>query len=184
MNWLVLPILYFLSGFFMKISDDFYDEKNYRYLAILFGLFCGVVTSFAAISNFDAMCIFIAILLGNIIALKVDGMHHIVTMFSFLIIFLIFKWNSIFTGSFSFNFVIIMVICIFGAFLDELGNDNEKVYSLGKFYEVFFDYRCSMKVAILVLSLFGYLNILSFVYFICFEIAYEFARIIFKKFLL
>ncbi len=74
--------------------------------------------------------------------------------------------------------------CILGAWIDELGNDNPKVYSKGKFFEYFFDYRFSMKVVILLLAIFGYLQLISFVYFLLFEIFYEFARKLFEKYLI
>lgn len=184
MNVLTLPILYILSGFFMKLSDDFYDEKNYKGIAIALGVICGLATACASLVSYDAACIFIAILLGNIIALKVDGIHHVVTMATFLIIFIIGGLLTLYTGYISTTTIIVLIVCIIGAFIDELGNDNETIYSLGKPFEIFFDYRCAMKVAILILALCGGLSLWSFVFFICFELAYEFARIIFKKFFL
>ncbi len=69
-----------------------------------------------------------------------------------------------------------------GALIDELGNDNEKVYQKSKFLEYFFEYRFALKVVILVLVLIGWLNIWSFFYFLCFEIAYEIARVLFEKY--
>lgn len=183
MNGIILPIMYILSGFFMKLSDDYYDDKHKKLISSILGIVCGIATAVACSLNFDAACIFIAILLGNIIAFKVDGIHHIVTMLTFLIIFLIFGLVTLF-ANFSIITIFVLVICMLGAFLDELGNDNEKIYSLGKFFELFFDYRCSMKIVILILALFGLLNIWSFVFFIFFELSYEFARILFEKYIL
>lgn len=68
-----------------------------------------------------------------------------------------------------------------GAIIDELGNDNEKIYQKSKFLEYFFDYRFALKIVILALVLIGLLNIWSFIYFLFFEIAYEIARIVFEK---
>ena len=68
-----------------------------------------------------------------------------------------------------------------GAIIDELGNDNKQIYSKSKFLEYFFEYRFALKVVILLLVLIGLLNIWSFIYFLCFEIAYEIARIFFEK---
>lgn len=176
---LTLALSYILSGFFMKISDDEYDEKNNTTLAVLFGIVCGVFTALASSMSTDAACIFIAILIGNILALKVDGIHHIATMFSFLIAF-------VFLGlpNFSLLSVLVIIICMIGAIIDEKGNDNERLYEKSKFLMYFFDYRFALKVVILVLALFGLLDIWTFAYFLCFEIAYEIARVLFEKFAL
>ena len=71
-----------------------------------------------------------------------------------------------------------------GAIIDEMGNDNEKIYEKSKFLEYFFDYRFALKVVILLLVLLGLLNIWSFIYFLCFEIAYETARVLFERYVL
>ena len=174
-----LALSYFFSGFFMKLSDDEYDEKSNKTMAIFLGIICGLFTAFACSIDLDAACIFIAILIGNILALKVDGIHHIATMASFLIAFIIFGLPS-----FTFLSVITIIICMIGAIIDEIGNDNEIIYEKSKFLEYFFDYRFALKVVILLLVLIGLLNIWSFIYFLCFEIAYEIARVLFEKYIL
>ena len=163
----------------MKLSDDYYDEKSNTRKAFFLGIICGLFTAFACSIDFDAACIFIAILIGNILALKVDGIHHIVTMVSFIIAFLILGLPN-----FTFLSVFTIVTCIVGAMIDEFGNDNAKIYEKSKFLEYFFEYRCALKVVILLLVLIGLLNFWSFIYFLCFEIAYEIARVIFEKFIL
>ena len=155
----------------MKLSDDEYDEKSNKTIAIILGIICGLFTAFACSIDLDAACIFIAILIGNILALKVDGIHHIATMASFLIAFIIFGLPS-----FTFLSFITIIICMIGAIIDEIGNDNEKIYEKSKFLEYFFDYR--------FLVLVGLLNFWSFIYFLCFEIAYEIARALFEKYIL
>lgn len=176
---LTLAASYILSGFFMKISDDEYDEKNNKTLAIIFGIICGAFTAVASSLSHDAACIFIAILIGNILALKVDGIHHIVTMLSFLIIFIILGFPS-----FTYLSVVIIIACILGAIIDEKGNDNEKLYEKSKFLMYFFDFRFTLKVVILILAILGLVSIWTLVYFILFEIAYEIARRLFERFIL
>ena len=161
----------------MKLSDDEYDEKSNKAIAIVLGIVCGLFTAYACSIDLDAACIFIAV--GNILALKVDGIHHIATMVSFLIAFLFLGLQS-----FTFLSIITIIICMIGAIIDEIGNDNEKIYSKSKFLEYFFDYRFTLKVVILLLVLIGLLNIWSFIYFLCFEIAYEIARELFEKYIL
>ena len=171
-----LALSYFLSGFFMKLSDDEYDEKSNKAIAIALGIVCGLFTAYACSIDLDAACIFIAILIGNILALKVDGIHHIATMASFIIAFIILGLQP-----FTFLSIFTIIICMIGAIIDELGNDNEKIYAKSKFLEYFFDYRFALKVVILLLVLVGLLNIWSFIYFLCFEIAYEIARVLFER---
>ena len=173
-----LALSYFFSGFFMKLSDDEYDEKSNKSIAIVLGIVCGLFTAYACSIDLDAACIFIAILIGNILALKVDGIHHIATMTSFIIAFLFLGLQS-----FTYLSIITIIICMIGAIIDEIGNDNEKIYSKSKFLEYFFDYRFTLKVVILLLVLIGLLNIWSFIYFLCFEIAYEIARVLFENYI-
>ena len=163
----------------MKLSDDEYDEKSNKIIAIILGIVCGLFTAYACSIDLDAACIFIAILVGNILALKVDGIHHIATMASFLIAFIILGFPN-----FTFLSIVTIIICMVGAIIDEIGNDNEKIYEKSKFLEYFFDYRFALKVVILLLVLLGLLNIWSFIYFLCFEIAYETARVLFERYVL
>ena len=174
-----LALSYFFSGFFMKLSDDEFDEKSNKAIAIVLGIVCGLFTAYACSIDLDAACIFIAILVGNILALKVDGIHHIATMASFIIAFPFLGLQS-----FTYLSIITIIICMIGAIIDELGNDNEKIYAKSKFLEYFFDYRFALKVVILLLVLIGLLNIWSFIYFLCFEIAYEIARVFFENYIL
>lgn len=162
----------------MKLSDDEYDEKSNKAIAILLGIVCGLFTAYACSIDLDAACIFIAILIGNILAFKVDGIHHIATMASFIIAFLFLGLQS-----FTYLSIITIIICMIGSIIDEIGNDNEKIYSKSKFLEYFFDYRFALKVVILLLVLIGLLNIWSFIYFLCFEIAYEIARVLFENYI-
>ena len=158
-----LTLSYFFSGFFMKLSDDEYDEKSNKAIAIVLGIVCGLFTAYAC----------------SIDLLKVDGIHHVATMASFVIAFLLLGLPS-----FTYLSISTIIICMIGAIIDELGNDNEKIYAKSKFLEYFFDYRFALKVVILLLVLIGLLNIWSFIYFLCFEIAYEIARVFFENYIL
>jgi len=157
----------------MKYSDDEYDENLNKSKAIVFSILCGATTAFVSSYNSDASCIFIAILIGSLIALKIDGIHHVVTLITFLLIFFLLGIPEI-------NFIALLIASI-GAFIDEVGNDNLKLYSKSKFLKYFFDYRFAMKIAILILAIFGFLYLETFIYFILFEISYEFSGFLFKK---
>ena len=107
--------------------------------------------------------------------LKVDGVHHVIAMATTLIILTLFGTPSMKYGE--------LLICTLGAMLDEIGNDNQTIYSWGKIFQWFFDYRFSMKVVILILALKGIFEFHSFFYFLCFEVAYEVARELYEAFI-
>ena len=189
MNFLSIAILYALSGFLMKLSDDEYDEKSNKIIAIIIGILCGLAIAYLSSNNIDASYIFIGILIGTGLSFKIDGIHHLLTLLTFLVLLLILHIPSL-------N-LITLGICIFSAFIDEIGNDNQRIYKKNKFLKVFFEYRFSMKIAIFILAILGFyqdltgfqianivfLNISTFIYFLLFEISYELAGFTFKKYL-
>ena len=89
MNFVVLAILFILSGFSMKYSDDYFDVGHNNKLAIIFGIVCAVASALATIWDAGSAYIFIAILIGNLLALKVDGKHHIATLIVYVLICII-----------------------------------------------------------------------------------------------
>lgn len=188
MNPVIIAILYSISGFLMKFSDDEYDEKSNKKIAIFIGIICGISIAYLTTNNTDAVYIFFGILIGNGLSLKIDGIHHIATLCTFAVI-------VIFSGIPSLN-IATLLICIITAFIDEIGNDNERIYKRSEFLRFFFEYRFTMKIAISLLAILGYLqtymgfqiaiiDFLSFQTFICFilfELSYELAGSIFKRF--
>lgn len=170
---LVLAISYIFSGFFMKYSDDEYDENNNKNKAIVLGIICGFFAGLATISNIDAAYIFIAILIGNLLAFKIDGLHHIVTFFVFILMCLLFGVPSL--------SIVILLICILSALFDEVGHELIGSASDNNILALFFEYRFIMKIAIFLLAVLGVLNLWSFVFFILFEISYELAGYVFKN---
>ena len=158
----------------MKYSDDLFDVNNDLKFASVFGVLCAVTSAAATVYSFEAAYIFIAILIGNLIALKVDGPHHIITLIVFLVICLIcgipdLSW-------------VILLICILAAFGDEVGHELVSKFTDNRFLNLFFEYRFVMKIVILLLAIYGIFSIWIFICFISFEIAYEIAGIVFEKF--
>ena len=173
MSYIILAILFMLSGFFMKYSDDLFDEKHDLRFASVFGILCGITSAAATVYSVEAAYIFIAILIGNLIALKVDGIHHIITLIVFVVIGLIAGLPQV--G------LVVLLICIFAAFSDEVGHELISKVTQNKFLNLFFEYRFVMKVVICLLAVCGVFNILIFVCFILFELSYEAAGVLFKK---
>ncbi|MBE6508343.1 MAG: hypothetical protein E7Z77_02895 [Methanobrevibacter sp.] len=174
MSYIILAILFLLSGFFMKYSDDLFDVNNDLKFASVFGVLCGVASGLAAIYSIEAAYIFIAIPIGNFIAMKVDGIHHIITLIVFLIILLI--------GGIPQLSLVVLLICVLAALSDEVGHELISQFTDNMFMNLFFEYRFVMKIVILLLVVFGIFSIWIFACFILFEIAYESAGIVFEKF--
>ena len=106
-------------------------------------------------------------------ALKVDGIHHIITLIVFAII-------SIAIGIPELNLVILL-ICILAALSDEIGHEMISKITDNKFLNLFFEYRFVMKVVIFALAICGVFNIWIFVCFLLFELSYVIAGMIFEK---
>nr|WP_295001380.1 hypothetical protein [uncultured Methanobrevibacter sp.] len=173
MSEIILAILFLISGFFMKYSDDFFDEKNNLMFASILGLICGVACALATVSDVEAAYIFIAILIGNLLALKIDGIHHIITLVIFIIICLICGIPQI--------SLVVLLICVLGVLADEVGHETISKLTDNVFLNLFFEYRFVMKIVILLLAVSGAFNLLTFVNFMLFEIGYTIAEIVFEK---
>lgn len=176
------PILYALSGFFMKLSDDSYDQKKNIYLALFAGLICGLSIAYLAVTSSDAACIFIAILIGTVLSLKVDSLNHVAALLIFLLIIIYIGIPQV--G------IITLIICSLAAFVDEVGNDNSHLKKFGTGVVKFFDYRVTLKITVLLFAVLGllqplfpvltvpnvqYFQFQTFIFFLLFDISYEIA---------
>jgi len=181
-------LLYPLSGFLMKISDDMHDKKNNKQLGILAGILCGILIGFLVTINVDAAYIFFGVFIGTFLAKKINCINHIVTAMIFLIIVFIFGFPAVGIGT--------VIICTIAAYIDEIGNDNKKIYRKSRLLETFFEYRFALKTTILVLAFLGLMSSYyppfkiygihfmagqTFILFLTFEMAYEFAGIKFDS---
>ena len=174
------PILYSLSGFLMKLSDDAYDRKKNITIAVFAGIFCGLFIGYLAVTSADAACIFIAILIGTILSLKVDSLNHIAALILFVLIIVYIGIPTI--G------IVTLLFCSIAAFLDEIGNDNKWIKN--KKVKKFFEYRFSLKITVMIFAVLGLLQNMflalripgvqyflfqTFIYFILFDLFYELA---------
>ena len=158
----------------MKYSDDLYDVKSDLKFASIFGVLCAIASALATSYSVEAAYIFLAILIGNFIALKVDGLHHIITLIVYLVISLVLGIPELSWA--------VLLVCILAAFSDEVGHELISKYTDNKFLNLFFEYRFVMKVVILLLAICGIFSFWIFICFISFEIAYEIGGIVFEKF--
>ncbi|MCR5026624.1 MAG: hypothetical protein K6A34_04190 [Methanobrevibacter sp.] len=173
MNYIILVFLFILSGFFMKYSDDLYDVNHDRTFSTFFGIICAIASVASTLYNTDAAYIFISILIGNLIVLKVDGIHHIITLIVYLVILLIIGIPDM--G------LVILLICILGAISDEIGHELIPNMTENRFLNLFFEYRFVMKIVVFLLAVCGVFDIWIFVCFILFELSYVCAGIVFER---
>ncbi len=174
--------LYALSGFFMKISDDMHDKKNNIFFGILAGILCGLFLGYLVTVSVDAAYIFFGVFIGTFLARKINCINHMVTAVVFITIVFLLGFPTIGIGT--------LIICSIAAYIDEIGNDNKRIYEKSRILETFFEYRFALKTAILVLAIFGiiqsfysafkiygiyFLGVQTFLYFLLFEIFYELA---------
>ncbi len=157
----------------MKYSDDLYDVNHNVLFASFFGILCAIATAAATVSYTGAAYVFFAILIGNLIVLKVDGVHHIITLLLFVVICLICGIPDL--------SLVVLLICIAAAISDEVGHETISKVTDNVFLNIFFEYRFVMKLVIFFLAFSGAFSILVFIYFILFELAYVSAGIVFEK---
>ena len=157
----------------MKISDDAYDEKKNLLMATIFGVLCAIVSGAAAVSYSGATYVFFGILIGNLLALKIDGIHHVIALILFILICIVFGLPEL-------SFAIVLT-CILAALSDEVGHELIANYTQNMFLILFFEYRFIMKIVIFLLCLFGFISFWTFIFFILFELAYVMAEWLFEK---
>lgn len=157
----------------MKYSDDLFDVNQDLVMASGIGVLCGLASAFATISDVGAAYVFISILIGNLLALKVDGIHHVITLLVFIVICLIAGIPEMSLA--------VLLICILGALADEVGHELISTVTDNKFLNLFFEYRFVLKIVILLLAIGGAFDFIVFVYFMLFEIAYLIGGICFEK---
>ena len=157
----------------MKISDDYFDVDNNVLLASIFGVFCALASAMATVNYMGAAYIFIAIIIGNLLALKIDGIHHVITMLVFIIICLISGIPNL--------SLVVLLICVLCALGDEIGHENISKVTDNAFLNLFFEYRFLMKVILLLLVLFNVFEWPVFVLFILFEVSYLLGGFVFER---
>ncbi|SDA53001.1 hypothetical protein SAMN02910315_01154 [Methanobrevibacter millerae] len=158
----------------MKYSDDLFDVNNDLTIASILGIMCGIASGLASIYSVEAAYIFISILIGNFLVLKVDGIHHIISLITFAVILLI--------GGIPDLSMVVLLICILAIVSDEVGHELISKFTQDRFLNLFFEYRFVMKIAVFLLAVCGVFDIWTFVCFLMFEIAYVFGGIIFERF--
>lgn len=164
---------FFLLGAGIKYVDDAFDERTFnKKIAIILAPLLGILWAFTMAIDSIAATLLLAILLAVLFKGKIDNMAHIAGFLS--IIVLLFFLNV-----FSFLLVPLVFITLAGI-IDEIGNDFadkkgrfSSYYYFNLFWLKFFEYRITMKLAVLAFALLGYYPLFYFVAFFLFDLGYH-----------
>lgn len=167
---MIEPLLYFSSGFLMKLADDFADETTARIPGAIAGILCGASVGLLVIISSDAPYIFFGILIGTLLAGKIDNLNHFLAGAMFLLVVLLWGLPALEP--------VTLIACALGAFLDEVGHDQLKG---GGYLSMVFESRLILKMGLLALVIIPYfiswihgIGWYSFIFFLLFELSYEF----------
>ncbi|MGY5875785.1 MAG: hypothetical protein RTU30_08565 [Candidatus Thorarchaeota archaeon] len=149
LDWILYLILYFGAGASLKIGDDFLDELDLATFAGIplgmAGILFGVLMS---VSEWD-LVLFSAIIIGVLVSGKVNDVQYIV---GFVAITGILVIMSVPTITDWFGWVALLIMLLMAAVLDEQGNDWADK-SITPRASKFFQFRLTLKVSVLLLSI-------------------------------
>jgi len=170
----MIELLFPVSGFLMKVADDAEDELGRPLTGMVAGALCGLSSGVLSTADTAAACIFLGIFAGTLLSCKIDCPSHVLAAAVFIMVLLLGGLPSLSIPA--------LVACTAAAYVDEYGNDNQRVYEKGPFFRLFFDYRFSLKAVIVILAVISLLGISdtafgpsTVLFFILFELAYEIA---------
>jgi len=164
---------FFLLGAGIKYVDDAFDEKIFfKSIALVVAPLLGILWGITMALNNITGTLLLAILLAVLFKGKIDNVAHITGFL--VIIFLLFVF-----GFFSFLLIPLIFITIAGI-IDEIGNDiaDKKIvfsnnYFINIFFLKFFEFRFTMKLAVLAFALMNFFSLIYFVAFILFDLGYH-----------
>lgn len=167
---MIEPLLYFSSGFLMKLADDLADDTTTRIAGAITGILCGAFVGLLVTISSDAPYIFFGVFIGTLLAGKIDNLNHFLAGALFLLVALM--------GGLPVLEPVTLLVCVLGAFLDEFGHDRLQG---GGYLSMIFEYRLILKMGILALVIVPYFIVwiygigwCSFIFFLLFELSYEF----------
>ncbi len=135
----MLPILFAIAAFFMKISDDIVDNgiREGRFLSNIAGIIYGTIFGYLLIKNEYSAYVISSIVISCILAKKVDNMPHYIALaiiFFFALVLGVPEINPILLALFS-----------LAGFIDEYeANFRNKILY------IMFEYRFFLKIAFFV----------------------------------
>lgn len=158
MSFLIL-IPGFLSGSLIKLTDDIEDKNLLRKLyAIPCGLAYGLLMGYLMISDTDVAILFGGIIVGNLVAGKINSIGHYFGLGAILVVIFLYGIKLP---------LLVLPVAVLAA-LDETGD----LLHIPKFLELIFKYRLVLKVGILVLVALNMLGLNALIVLLAFDAAY------------
>ncbi|TFG34187.1 hypothetical protein EU527_04485 [Candidatus Thorarchaeota archaeon] len=148
-EWIGYFVAYFLAGFTLKMGDDLLDVFKRPSLAwiplAVSGLLFGLIMT---ITEYD-LALLVSIIIGVVVSGKVNRPQFSVGFVSIFGIIILFGLPTITAWL---DWLALVVMMFLSAVLDEKGNDWANPEISPRAYQ-FFQYRFTMKVSVLLLSI-------------------------------
>lgn len=170
-EWVAYFSAYLFAGLTLKIGDDLLDEldkpdRSWIPLALA-GIFFGFIMT---ISEWD-LALMTSIIIGVIVSGKVNRIQFVV---GFVLIFVVVMLFGIPAVSSWLDWLTLVTMMFLAAVLDERGNDWADQEVSPRAYQ-FFEYRFTMKISVILISLIWPLLFPAAVGLWFFDIGYEIA---------
>jgi hypothetical protein len=148
-EWVAYFSAYLLSGLTLKIGDDLLDELDKPDLSWVPLALAGVLFGFImTVSEWD-LALMTSIIIGVIVSGKVNRLQFVV---GFVLIFTVVLLVGIPVISSWLDWLTLVIMMFLAAVLDERGNEWADQEVSPKAYK-FFEYRFTMKVSVILISL-------------------------------
>ena len=149
LEWVAYFSAYLLAGLTLKIGDDLLDELDKPDLSwvplALAGILFGLIMT---VSEWD-LALMMSIIIGVIVSGKVNRLQFVV---GFVLIFVVVILIGIPPITSWLDWLTLVIMMFFAAVLDERGNEWADQEISPKAYK-FFEYRFTMKVSVILISL-------------------------------
>lgn len=149
LEWVAYFSVYLLAGLTLKIGDDLLDELDKPDLSwvplALAGILFGLIMT---VSEWD-LALMMSIIIGVIVSGKVNRLQFVV---GFVLIFVVVILIGIPPITSWLDWLTLVIMMFFAAVLDERGDEWADQEISPKAYK-FFEYRFTMKVSVILISL-------------------------------
>ncbi|MGY5858901.1 MAG: hypothetical protein RTU63_05995 [Candidatus Thorarchaeota archaeon] len=170
-EWVAYFSAYLLAGLTLKIGDDLLDELDKPDLSWVPLALAGVLFGFImTVSEWD-LALMMSIIIGVIVSGKVNRLQFVV---GFVLIFTVMILVGIPPISSWLDWLTLVIMMFLAAVLDERGNEWTDQEVSPRAYK-FFEYRFTMKVSVLLISLIWPLLLPAAIGLWFFDIGYEIA---------
>ncbi|MBE0525306.1 MAG: hypothetical protein IH631_00065 [Candidatus Thorarchaeota archaeon] len=176
-EWVAYFSAYLLAGLTLKIGDDLLDELDKPELSWVPLALAGVLFGFImTVSEWD-LALMTSIIIGVIVSGKVNRLQFVV---GFTLIFAVVLLVGIPPISSWLDWLTLVIMMFLAAVLDERGNDWADKEVSPRAY-AFFEYRFTMKVSVILISLIWPLLFPAAIGLWFFDMGYEIAGWITRK---